>query len=593
MKDKHIKQSPMLSLPSLGGGSNSPLVRKPAGQQGSGDPWLDFSTQNVSTTRSFTFKADGTKVYTCESNNSNDNYVLEFNLSTAWDLSTASYVQKDSTTFGGFGDGYIRGLTFSSDGTKLITSHSSNTYLYMYNLSTAWDISTLSAYSGNKSYYQSTGSFDGYGGNIQWKSDGSKYYVLGAKDETIYEFDASGGNWRVQGSLYDPYPANSSGYTDYCHAMGLGMPQSMYSSEFNSNGTKIFIMRGGSIYRRNLGTAYNIKTITSSGGQYKSLSGLGYGPHAFKFNSAGTKLLILEISNKRVEQWSLSSAFDITTLTDDNVDLALNTGGGPSSVYTGTISDDGKYIYVYTNGTMYQWTLSTPFDLTTGSFTRSQSGFSGGHGGVKISPNGTQMLTLASGQTGATFRSYTLGTAWDISSYSFDKSFDLQDMGSLPPLIHASGWSVVDNGGANNENGWYFFPYYAAYGFKISFTGNNGWPFDLNNKSFNGKAPVYCFHSTKDQDRSGYFIKPDGTAIYTMQRDNIVRRHNMSTAWDISTASYHSASSALVNQDTGASMIARGLFFQSDGSKLFYGDATHIFYYNLTTPWDLSTLSAP
>ena len=71
------------------------------------------------------------------------------------------------------------------------------------------------------------------------------------------------------------------------------MPQSMYSSEFNSDGTKIFIMRGGSIYRRNLGTAYDIKTITSSQGQYKGLSGLGYGPHAFKFNSSGTKLLIL------------------------------------------------------------------------------------------------------------------------------------------------------------------------------------------------------------------------------------------------------------------------------------------------------------
>ena len=136
---------------------------------------------------------------------------------------------------------------------------------------------------------------------------------------------------------------------------------------------------------------------------------------AFKFNSAGTKVLILEIQNKHVQQWSLSSAFDTTTMTDDNVDLALNSGGGPSSIWTGTISDDGKYIYVYTSGTMYQWTLSTPFDLSTGSFTLSQSGFSGGHGGVKISPNGTQLLTC----TGSTFRSYTLGTAWDISSYSF------------------------------------------------------------------------------------------------------------------------------------------------------------------------------
>ena len=43
----------------------------------------------------------------------------------------------------------------------------------------------------NKSY-QHTNSFSAYGGNIQWKSDGSKYYVYGANDETIHEFDADG-----------------------------------------------------------------------------------------------------------------------------------------------------------------------------------------------------------------------------------------------------------------------------------------------------------------------------------------------------------------------------------------------------------------
>ena len=34
MKDRHIKQSPMLTLPSLFGGSHSPLVNKPSGGGG-------------------------------------------------------------------------------------------------------------------------------------------------------------------------------------------------------------------------------------------------------------------------------------------------------------------------------------------------------------------------------------------------------------------------------------------------------------------------------------------------------------------------------------------------------------------------------
>ena len=36
MNDNHIKQSPMLTLPSLGGGSHSPLVRKPPTGGGGG-----------------------------------------------------------------------------------------------------------------------------------------------------------------------------------------------------------------------------------------------------------------------------------------------------------------------------------------------------------------------------------------------------------------------------------------------------------------------------------------------------------------------------------------------------------------------------
>ena len=47
MKDRHIKQSPMLTLPSLGGGSNSPLVRKPSGSGGDGWPFdLDKLTES-------------------------------------------------------------------------------------------------------------------------------------------------------------------------------------------------------------------------------------------------------------------------------------------------------------------------------------------------------------------------------------------------------------------------------------------------------------------------------------------------------------------------------------------------------------------
>ncbi len=424
---------------------------------------LDFSTQNVGQTRSFTFKPDGTKLYIAESDGSNDNYLLEFTLSSAWNLSTASYVQKDSTTFQGFGDGYLRGLSFSTDGTKLITSHSSNTYLYQYDLGTAWDISTLSAYSSNKSYYQTTNSFDGYGVNVQWKSDGTIYYMPGAYDESLYQFEPTT-PWRVPGSLYEYKPMNDADYTDFVMPRQYGVPQSLYGCRFNSDGTKLyFIPLLGGIQSRNLTSAYDIKTLTSSGGVTGTLSGLGFGPKDFMFNSNGTKLLVgPEIQNKNIKEYTLSTGFDLSTisLTDTFAFTSQM-----SSISGGAISDDGIHIYASYGQNMYQYTMTTPFDVSTASYIRVHN-FGINISAIRISPDGTQMIIYYP----QTFTSFTLGTAWDISTETQDKSFDYYNITNLPSLYDGN-ICIVSNGGASGapENGWYHFPYYCSQGFKVEF----------------------------------------------------------------------------------------------------------------------------
>ena len=88
------------------------------------------------------FKPDGTKFYICDRNR---DFVGEYDLSTAWDISTFSYVQqfdisgKETNPFG---------LDFSSDGTKMYVVGLSgaggapNDAIHQWNLSTAWDVST-------------------------------------------------------------------------------------------------------------------------------------------------------------------------------------------------------------------------------------------------------------------------------------------------------------------------------------------------------------------------------------------------------------------------------------------------------------------
>jgi hypothetical protein len=72
--------------------------------------------------------------------NSGDD-VNEYDLSTAWDITTASYLQNFSVATQ---ETNPQGLFFKPDGTKMYVIGSSGDDVNEYDLSTAWDISTAS-----------------------------------------------------------------------------------------------------------------------------------------------------------------------------------------------------------------------------------------------------------------------------------------------------------------------------------------------------------------------------------------------------------------------------------------------------------------
>ena len=88
----------------------------------------------------------------------------------------------------------------------------------------------------------------------------------------------------------------------------------------------------------------------------------------------------------------------------------------------------------------------------------------------------------------------------------------------------------------------------------------------------------------------GLFFKPDGLSLYvTGGANKNVFQYSLSTAWDLSTASYASLSASIASQVSAA----RGLQFSSDGTKMFVLDSTNdaVFQYSLSTAWDVSSAS--
>ena len=105
----------------------------------------------VSDPRSIRFSNDGTKMYYLSGNT---NYIYQFSLSTAFDVSTASYDSKNlntTRTVDGFSLSACKGFVIKTDGTELIVTGRGTRPdsgpamdLHTYTMSTAFDLSTAS-----------------------------------------------------------------------------------------------------------------------------------------------------------------------------------------------------------------------------------------------------------------------------------------------------------------------------------------------------------------------------------------------------------------------------------------------------------------
>lgn len=87
----------------------------------------------------------------------------------------------------------------------------------------------------------------------------------------------------------------------------------------------------------------------------------------------------------------------------------------------------------------------------------------------------------------------------------------------------------------------------------------------------------------------GIALKADGTALYVVDAAGTLYQYPLLVAWDISTASYISQSLSLAH--AGESSECHGLTFKPDGTRIILADYfdQSVREYDLTTPWDVTT----
>jgi len=221
---------------------------------------------------------------------------------------------------------------------------------------------------------------------LRFNNDGTKMYVTDLSGEVV-QYSLS--------TAFDISTASYSTVTDI--SAQEGNPQDV---AFNVDGTKMYITGNtGSVYQYSLSTAFDLSTTSYDSVSFSVSSQTG-APKGFAFNNNGTKMYIVETATDSIFEYVLSTGFDLSTASYNSVSLSVNSQEAtPQGIAFNT---DGTQMFVIGNGgdEVNQYSLSTAFDLSTASFdsvTFSVSSEDVNPGGLAFSTDGTKMFVVGYG----------------------------------------------------------------------------------------------------------------------------------------------------------------------------------------------------
>ena len=499
---------------------------------------LDFQ---YSQTNNVYFKSGGLKMYAADVLG---NVVMEYDLSTAWDINTASYLQQSSSIVSQTTS--PTGLFFKSDGTKMYIMDRDGDDVFEYDLSTAWDVTTVT-YNSNSF---STSEFTAAGANpngLFFKSDGTKMYICGSitySNSSVLEYDLSTA-WDVTTASYSQTLNTSTQVVNV---------KAVY---FKPDGTKMYSVSQNDnlVAEYNLSTAWDISTATYS--QSESTMPGNNQPYGFFMSYDGTKAYVN--TQSVMHQYTLSTAWDISTMLwdgppDDYLSVYSVTNTFLADLF---LKSDGTKMYLiktYGSNSVYEYTLSTAWDMSTASYVQSFSVTSQETAPTSVffKSDGTKMYVI--GTSGDDVNEYNLSTAWNISTASYSQKFSISAQQTAPYGLSFSSdgtkmYVLGDSGDDIDE-------YDLSTAWDVSTATYSTVTFSVNPQTIQPR---------------GMFFKPDGTMLFVVGiYPKKLFAYNLSTAWDLSTASY----SKQYEYDTPTGLVfnAYGVSFKSDGTEFYLAD---------------------
>ena len=240
---------------------------------------------------------------------------------------------------------------------------------------------------------------------MAFSSDGTKMFVVGDQNNVIIEYTLSPA-FDVSSAVFVP-PAFSVASED-------GIPTGM---AFSDDGTKMFVIgdSGNNINEYTLTTAFDVSTASYDGDieRFSFSSERSY-PTDMAFSNDGTQMFVLDNTNDEINEYTLSTPFDISNATSTDVIFSVTEEEDfPLGI---AFSNDGAKMFVVGGNDVNEYTLKAAFDISNATFVDATALISSGDiatSGIAFSNDGAKMFAIT--YFGDKIYEYTLSSVYPIT----------------------------------------------------------------------------------------------------------------------------------------------------------------------------------
>lgn len=248
--------------------------------------------------QSMIFSADGLKVFILDFGSNN---MFQFNLTLPFSMAAGNVVYSGFSFNFTAQESTSTTISFNQDGTLMFMAGQLGDAIHSYTLSVGFDLSSTVISTGD---FITFGAQDQLVVSVEWKPDGTKFFMLGRQNNSIFEFNVT--------TPYDVLTASYSGNSFSVVAQDGG-PESL---RFSPDGKRFFISGTISerIYQYNLTTPFSIASGVTFSGFSFDYSNEGDIATSLAFKPDGTKMfLVFSTPNpsRNIFEYIVSPAFSM------------------------------------------------------------------------------------------------------------------------------------------------------------------------------------------------------------------------------------------------------------------------------------------